>query len=125
MKKIFSFLAIIGILLSSNCTRIAENNDPVIGIWTHLSTNNENKAQKQVITIKQEWIFNDAYLGRYHTYNNKELIVISDFKWSIKDDTYVISYPGLDREEDIVYMEETENGAVLTDNEGQVLAIRE
>jgi|SRR5690606_9515263 len=125
MKKIFSFLAIIGILLSSNCTRIAENNDPVIGIWTHLSTNTENKAQKQGITIKQEWIFNDAYLGRYHTYNNKELTVVTDFKWSFKDDTYVISYPGLDRDEDIVSMEETELGTILTDSEGDILAIRE
>ncbi len=125
MKKIFSFLAIIGILLSSNCTRIAENNDPVIGIWTHMSTASDSKVQKQDITIKQEWIFNDAFLGRYHTYNNKELIVISDFKWSLKDNTYIISYPGLDREEDIVQMEETENGTILTDSEGHVLAVRE
>lgn len=125
MKKLFSFLAIIGILLSSNCTRIAENNDPVIGIWTHLSTGDASKTQKQDITIKQEWIFNDAFLGRYHTYINKELTVISDFKWSIKDNSYVISYPGLDREEDIVQMEETEDGTILTDNEGQVLAVRE
>lgn len=118
-------MAIIGILLSSNCTRIAENNDPVIGIWSHISTDGDGKIQKQEILIKQEWIFNDAYLGRYHTYNNKELTVVSDFKWSFKDDTYVISYPGLDREEDVVQMEVTESGTILTDSEGHVLAVRE
>lgn len=125
MKKLFSFLAIIGILLSSNCTRIAENNDPVIGIWTHMSTDKNGTAQKGDATVKQEWIFNDAYLGRYHTYTNKELTVISDFKWSFKDNTYTISYPGLDREEDIVSMKETEDGTILTDNEGHILAVRE
>ena len=125
MKKIFSFLALLGILLSSNCTRIAENNDPVIGIWTHISTGKDGKVQKQDITIKQEWIFNDAFLGRYHTYNNQELTVITDFKWSFMDNAYTISYPGLDREADVVNMKETENGTVLTDNEGHILAVRE
>jgi hypothetical protein len=122
MKKVFSFFAIIGILLASNCTRITENNDPVIGIWSHISADG-GITQKQ--TIRQEWIFNDAYLGRYHTYHNKNLTVISDFKWVRMDSVYVISYPGLDKEEDIVLMTQTENETILADEEGNVLAIRE
>jgi hypothetical protein len=122
MKKVFSFFAIIGILLASNCTRITENNDPVIGIWSHISADG-GITQKQ--TIRQEWIFNDAYLGRYHTYHNKNLTVISDFKWVRKDSVYVISYPGLDKEEDIVLMTQTENETILADEEGNVLATRE
>ena len=125
MKKLLSFLAIVGILLASNCTRITENNDPVIGIWSHVSSDGGGIAQKQDITIKQEWIFNDAYLGRYHTYHNNNLTVISDFKWVHKDSTYVISYPGLDKEEDIVLMTESDHGIILADHEGNVLAIRE
>ncbi|MEG3657203.1 hypothetical protein V5097_07305 [Arenibacter palladensis] len=124
MKKLFSFLAIIGILLASNCTRITENNDPVIGIWSHIETNG-GTTQKQEVTVRQEWIFNDAYLGRYHTYHDKNLTVISDFKWVHKDSLYVISYPGLDKEEDIVIMTESDNGTVLADSDGNVLAIRE
>jgi hypothetical protein len=122
MKKILSFLAIIGILLASNCTKITENNDPVIGIWSHISADG-GTTQKQ--TIKEEWIFNDAYLGRYHTYHNKNLTVISDFKWVHKDSVYIISYPGLDKAEDIVLMTQTENGIILADEEGNVLATRE
>ncbi|SHF41419.1 hypothetical protein SAMN03080594_10444 [Arenibacter palladensis] len=124
MKKLFSFLAIIGILLASNCTRITENNDPVIGIWSHIATDG-GTTQKQDVTVRQEWIFNDAYLGRYHTYHDKNLTVISDFKWVHKDSLYVISYPGLDKEEDIVIMTESDNGTVLADADGNVLAIRE
>lgn len=115
-------MGIIGILLASNCTRITENNDPVIGIWSHTSADG-GTTQKQ--TVKQEWIFNDAYLGRYHTYHNKNLTVISDFSWVHKDSVYVISYPGLDKEEDIVLMTETEHGIILADKEGKILAIRE
>ncbi len=122
MKKVFSFFAIIGILLASNCTRITENNDPVIGIWSHLSADG-GTTQKQ--TLRQEWIFNDAYLGRYHTYQNKKLTIISDFKWVRKDSLYFISYPGLEKEEDVVLMTESENGVILADNDGNVLAIRE
>jgi hypothetical protein len=122
MRKILSFLAIIGILLASNCTKITENNDPVIGIWSHISADG-GTTQKQ--TIKEEWIFNDAYLGRYHTYHNKNLTVISDFKWVHKDSVYIISYPGLDKAEDIVLMTQTENGIILADEEGNVLATRE
>jgi len=124
MKKLFSFLAIIGILPASHCTKITENNDPVIGIWSHISTD-VGTTQKQDVTVRQEWIFNDAYLGRYHTYHNKNLTVISDFSWVHKDSLYVISYPGLDKEEDIVLMTETEHGIILADKEGNVLAIRE
>lgn len=124
MKKLFSFFAIIGILLASNCTRITENNDPVIGIWSHIETNG-GLTQKQEVTVRQEWIFNDAYLGRYHTYHNKDLTVISDFKWVHKDSLYVISYPGLDKEEDIVLMTESDNGTILADPNGNVLAIKE
>tara|TARA_R110002050_G_scaffold79691_3_gene170329 strand:- start:7649 stop:8023 length:375 start_codon:yes stop_codon:yes gene_type:complete len=124
MKKLLSFLAIVGILLASNCTRITENNDPVIGIWSHISKDG-GVTQKQNITVRQEWIFNDAYLGRYHTYHNKDLTIISDFKWVHKDSVYVISYPGLDKEEDIVLMTESDNGIILADSEGNILAIRE
>jgi len=122
MKKVLSFFAIVGILLASNCTRITENNDPVIGIWSHISAD-VDITQKQ--TVKQEWIFNDAYLGRYHTYQNNNLTVISDFKWIHKDSIYVISYPGLEKEEDVVLMTESENKTVLADSKGNVLAIRE
>jgi hypothetical protein len=120
MKKVFSFFAILAILLA----RITENNDPVIGIWSHISAD-VGTTQKTAVTLRQEWIFNDAYLGRYHTYQNKELTIISDFKWVRKDSIYVISYPGLEKEEDVVLMTESENGIILADNEGNVLAIRE
>lgn len=123
MKKVFSFFAIIGILLASNCTRITENNDPVIGIWSHISS--DGGTTKKQTTIRQEWIFNDAYLGRYHTYHNNELNIISDFKWVRKDSVYTISYPGLEKEEDIVIMTQTENETILANEDGDILAIRE
>lgn len=123
MKKLFLFLALIGVLLSSNCARIVENNDPVIGIWTNTSTSTTSKTENW--TVKEEWIFNDAYLGRYHSYNNRELTVISDFKWTLKDKVYTISYPGLDRKEDVVIMKVSDSGTILSDSTGNVLAIRE
>ncbi|WP_191089077.1 MULTISPECIES: hypothetical protein, partial [Arenibacter] len=123
MKKVYSLLALFAILLSANCTRIAENNDPVIGIWSYFSTASTGKNAKQ--TVKEEWIFNDAYLGRFHTYNNHQLTIVTDFRWSFKDKTYTIAYPGLDRKEDVVTMDQTDRGTVLTDHQGNILAIRE
>lgn len=123
MKKLFSLLAIIGIILASNCSRIPENNDPVIGIWTNLEVTTSESAKA---TIKQEWIFNDAYLGRYHTYNNNRIDVITDFSWKKEDNTYIISYPGLkERTNDKVQMKEYEGSDLLQDTNGKTLAIRE
>uniref|UniRef100_UPI00123D9E90 hypothetical protein n=1 Tax=Arenibacter lacus TaxID=2608629 RepID=UPI00123D9E90 len=123
MRKVYSLLALIGMLLSANCTRIAENNDPVIGIWTYFSTASTDKSAKQ--TVKEEWIFNDAYLGRFHTYNNGVRTITTDFQWFHKEQAYTITYPGLDRKEDIVIMGKTDRGNVLTDHQGNILAIRE
>lgn len=124
MKKLFSFLAIIGIILVSNCSRIPENNDPVIGIWS----NQEVKAQSQTskTTIRTEWIFNDAYLGRYHSYRNGKRDALTDFKWTEEDGVYTISYPGIENKlNDVVTMTESENGTILKATDGHTLATRE
>jgi hypothetical protein len=123
MKKLFSLLAILGIILASNCSRIPENNDPVIGIWSNVEV---KSSQTSKSTIKKEWIFNDAYLGRFHTYNNNKIEVLTDFSWTKEADTYVISYPGLENKtNDLVVMKKSESGMVLEDTNGHTLAIRE
>lgn len=123
MKKLFSFLAIIGIILASNCSRIPENNDPVIGIWSNVEAKAVSATSK---TIRQEWIFNDAYLGRYHDYNTNNIDVVTDFKWEEEDGIYTISYPGLENKlNDVVTMIEFENNTILKASDGQTLATRE
>ncbi len=124
MKRLFSFLAIIGIILASNCSRIPENNDPVIGIWSNTKIESTNKAEKQ--TTRKEWIFNDAYLGRFHEYQNNSIAVLTDFKWAEDNGTYTISYPGLENKtDDIVIMIESETASTLKDAQGNILATRE
>ncbi len=124
MKKLFSFFAIIGIILASNCSRIEENNDPVIGIWSKIDVNSISETQKT--TIKQEWIFNDAYLGRFHSYNNGKLDLRTDFKWSEQDGVYTISYPGMEsKSNDVVTMIEFEKETILKATDGHTLASRE
>jgi hypothetical protein len=125
MKKLFSFLAIIGIILASNCSRIPENNDPVIGIWSKIEIKAATESSKSG-KIRQEWIFNDAYLGRYHDYNNGQVEILTDFKWEEENGVYTISYPGIENKlNDVVTMIETENGAILKSSDGRTLAIRE
>ena len=124
MKKLFSFLAIIGIILLSNCSRISENNDPVIGIWSIVEVKATSQTKKE--TSRQEWIFNDAYLGRYNNYSNGEKKVITDFKWIEEDGVYTITYPGIENKlDDIVTMLKSETGTILKATDGHTLAIRE
>ena len=119
LKKLLCLLAIVGIVSASNCSRIPENDDPIIGIWTKVEVNAENE------TIRQEWIFNDVYLGRYHLYSNNQLEVKTDFGWSAKEGLYTISYPGLEKLNDIVSMKTAQSVDVLEDIQGNVLAQRE
>lgn len=124
MKKLFSFLAIIGIILASNCSRIEENNDPVIGIWSNVEVKTINQTEKS--KIRQEWIFNDAYLGRFHNYNNGKIDLLTDFQWSEEDGVYTISYPGIEnKSNDIVTMIESKDGTILKATDGETMATRE
>jgi hypothetical protein len=123
MKKFFSFIAIVSIILASNCSRIPENNDPVIGIWSSLSVLTNSETGK--VTTRFEWIFNDAYLGRYHIKENGNVVAKTDFRWEQTDGVYTISYPGMEKANDMVMMKDSPEHATLEDNKGNVLAIRE
>ena len=124
MKKLFSFIMIVGIILASNCSRIQENNDPVIGIWSSKSTLTNSDSGK--VSTRFEWIFNDAYLGRYHIKENGAVVAKTDFRWKEEDGIYTISYPGMeDKPDDKVTMQDTPEKATRVDTKGTILAIRE
>ena len=123
MKKFFSFIAIVSIILASNCSRIPENNDPVIGIWSSLSVLTNSETGK--VSTRFEWIFNDAYLGRYHIKENGSVVAKTDFRWEQTDGVYTISYPGMEKADDMVMMKDSPERATLEDSKGNVLAIRE
>ena len=124
MKKLFSFIAIVGIILAGNCSRIPENDDPVIGIWTNVTTLTNSESIE--VSTRLEWIFNDVYLGRFHIKENGSIITKTDFKWTQTDGVYTISYYGMDdKPDDIVIMKETPEQTTLEDTKGNVLAIRE
>lgn len=115
-------LAILAIIFVSNCTRIPENNDPIIGIW---NDKNLSSAAKSSETVHHEWTFNDAYLGRYQSYENNKLAFKTDFRWSEEDGVYTISYPGTDLAVDMVSMKGSLEGDMLEYQNGSLLAIRE
>jgi len=124
MKKLLSLLAILAIIFSSNCSRIEQNNDPIIGIWIEAASSQEGSTAKS--TTRKEWIFNDVYLGRYHEINNGQILLQSDFKWSQEDGIYTVEYRGLeDKPNDIVTIKTTPDGTLLQQNNGDLLAIRE
>jgi len=122
MKKLLSFLAIIGIVLASNCSRIPENNDAIIGVW-------QKADRKEISTTEKEtsfkiWTFNDAYLGRYNHQLNQVEQTKTDFRWTADGNTYTISYPGTELVDQIVTLERTEKGEVLQNTNGEIVAVR-
>ncbi len=123
MKKLFSLLSIIGIIAISNCTRVPENNDPILGIWA--KTESSSIEGKSDNSIREEWIFNDVYLGRYQRYSNSELIFYTDFKWSQKNGSYSIVYGDPQVTDITVSLEKAKEPEVLTLDNGSVFATRE
>ncbi|MEM9362010.1 MAG: hypothetical protein AAGA43_05210 [Bacteroidota bacterium] len=123
MKKLFSLLFIVLIIAVSNCTDIPENNDPILGIWTR--TDFVSEDSKSSSTTKEEWIFNDVYLGRYQRYTNNTLAFYTDFKWSNEDGTYTITYSGTDIQEVTVSLEVSNDPETLALEDGAVFATRE
>ena len=116
-------MAIVAIVLVSNCSRIPENNDPVIGIWYRVDVINSSETNKQ--TIRQEWIFNDAYLGRYQKYNGSVIDFKTDFSWVEDNEIYTITYPGTDMIKNVVSMKESPEGMLLENVKGEILAKRD
>ncbi|SNZ01847.1 hypothetical protein [Flagellimonas pacifica] len=122
MKKIFSLLSIVCIIAISNCTSIPENNDPILGIWAKSSSSIDNKNGN---TTREEWIFNDVYLGRYQRYSNSKLTFYTDFKWSEENGAYNIIYADAEVNDVTVNLEETNDPEVLALENGSVFATRE
>ncbi len=122
MRKLLSLLAIIGIILASNCSRIPENNDPIIGVWQKADRKVISETEKE--TSFQIWTFNDAYLGRYNKQLNQVETIKTDFRWVEEDNKYTLTYPGTDLVNQIVTLERTEKGEVLQNLSGEVIAVR-
>ncbi len=123
MRKLFSLLSIVGIIAISNCTSVPENHDPILGIWA--KTELSSIEGKSAGTVREEWIFNDVYLGRYQRYSNSELIFYTDFKWSEDNGTYSIIYGAPQVSDITVSLEKAKEPEVLTLDNGLVFATRE
>src|SRR5690606_21986710 len=123
MKKLISLIALLVLIGSANCTRITENNDPVIGIPSRTPNSPTNKSNE--LTSRQEWTFNDAYLGKYFKYVNQKMEFQTDFRWKREGEVYTISYPGTDLPDDQVTMENTPEGIIVLQEMDEILAIRE
>lgn len=123
MKKFFSLLAIIAIISVSNCTRVPENNDPVLGVWS--KTEIRSVEDKLESVQKEEWIFNDAYLGRYHLYSEETLVFYTDFRWSVDSGMYAITYGEEELQDTEVIMNMTGEPEQLEFTDGSLFALRE
>lgn len=124
MKKFLSLMAICAIIFSANCSRIEQNNDPIVGIWFQSEAEIISGSSKS--TLRKEWIFNDVYLGRYHEINGNNITLQTDFKWSKEDDVYTLEYRGLENvPTDRLKIVKTTEGTILEKIDGDYMAIRE
>jgi len=123
MKKHIFFISIGVWLLTTNCSEVQENNDPILGVWSIEASIDSEISGKQ--TERREWIFNDAFLGRYHTFQNRTINVITDFGWSEENGIYTITYPGTNFPSDIVTLQRTTDGTILQDASGSIFAVKE
>lgn len=124
MKKFLSLMAICAIIFTANCSRIEQNNDPIIGIWSQAKTESTSNTAKT--TIRKEWIFNDVYLGRYHEINGNEITLQTDFAWSKEGDAYTIEYRGLENTPHQTFKIVTSDENILLKQiDGDDIAIRE
>ena len=121
MKGLLKY-CVISILFVS-CSKIEVNDNPVIGIWKNEVKSASNS--KNMIIDKEEWIFNDVYLGRFYGYRNGEVTYLTDFRWSFDGKIYTISYPGTDFPQDTVRIIKEEDMTYLTRLSGKTFAIRQ
>ena len=115
-------LVLINLLVFFSCSKIVVSDDPILGVWCI-----EFEVQKSIDTItldKREWIFNDAFLGRYHYYENEQILIANDFIWSFDNDRYTVKYLGTDLPDDIFTIRINEDAEQMIDITGQVIGKR-
>jgi len=123
-KKFLSLVAICAIIFLANCSRVEQNNDPIIGIWSQSKIITTENSSKQ--TVRKEWIFNDVYLGRYHEISGTTITLKTDFNWSKQGDIYTIEYRGLeDKPNNYITIQNLEDDFFLKNKDGATMAIRE
>ena len=122
MKKLFSLLTIVILISASNCSKIPENNDPVLGIWAKIEIEETSEDES---TDREEWIFNDAYLGRYQQYEGNTITFYTDFGWTVENGVYTIEYRGVDIEAQRVMLVKSDNPETLAYENGGHFATRE
>ena len=122
MQRFRTLILVVIITALGSCSEVPENNDPVIGIWGQTQAPEDASAKHME---RVEWIFNDVFLGRFHLYQGNELVVETDFQWEQRGGVYTIHYPGQKKVEDGVMIKETQEGTILVDLGGNVLAYRE
>ncbi len=123
MKTNAMSIVVIAVMLFSSCSKIEENNDPILGVWskTKVTANSDNLE----VNILEEWIFNDVYMGRYHIYENDQLVFHHDYDWEVNNDCiYTITFRGnVDLEGHVVILK-NDGKEVLEYRSGEVFAER-
>ncbi|MEN1783952.1 MAG: hypothetical protein AAGF77_02330 [Bacteroidota bacterium] len=122
MKRFFSILTLFGILATIGCSEIPENNDPVLGAWVKAEL--EATTAKAQAADREEWIFNDVYLGRYHRYAKSDIAFYTDFRWSVEQGVYTVSYLGENDEEIEVKLILSDDLGTLQLDNGSLFAAR-
>lgn len=111
-----------GLLAMSSCSEIPENNDPVIGVWSRIEVTTSDEGRS---SVREEWYFNDAYLGRYHRYESGVLTDQTDFGWKQEAGVYTIDYMGFKIVDDKAFIAGEIGSQILETPEGEILAHRE
>lgn len=118
-------MATCALIFLASCSKIENNNDPIIGIWAQSQITTSSTTAKQ--TVRKEWIFNDVYLGRYHEISGTKITVQTDFHWSKSGEIYTVDYRGLeDKPNNVLVIKNVQGGKVyLEKKDGATLAVRE
>lgn len=124
MRAITFIKVALALIIFCTCDTIDIADDPVLGVWTKTEIIS-SETQKEKVTKFQEWIFNDLYLGRYHIYENNELVFYHDFDWRINaDETYTLSYRGEIELADEIFTLKKTTTEKLVKLDGSTFAIR-
>ncbi|WP_350288028.1 hypothetical protein [uncultured Croceitalea sp.] len=120
MKTKIAKYYVLGLFVLSSCSKIPLNNDPILGIWT---LEQESVGDKTNL-FRREWIFNDAYLGRYHYYVNDVIMIETDYRWTKEDTLYYIDYNDIEVPNEYFHITEEDGHQVIINIKNEVVGRR-
>jgi len=122
MKKIVLFMAFLGTITLTSCSKDNDDTDAIVGTWVSETSVSINGGEEQ--TERDVWQFNADNTGSYSESSNGTMDFTTDFVWAKNAAEYEVSYSDEETTAEVFTIGEFLGNKTL-EIDGEFIAVKE